>query len=84
MGASISVVNKAVYDIQVDLYKPKDIEGLAVMKQYTLLPGETKAIKVGKGANIRISGEFLPVIWCIAWSFTPIPNPKLTTQMHSY
>ena len=81
MGATASVhvqvVNKAVYDIHVGLYKPKDVEGMSIIKQYCLLPGETKAIKVGKGANIRISGEFLPVILWRACNLMFTPNPEV-------
>jgi len=59
MGAapSVQVVNKATYDIHVEFYKSKDTEGTVAVKHYSLLPGETKEIKVGKGANIRFSGE---------------------------
>jgi len=56
--ASIHVVNKAIYDIHVDLYKARDPEGTESLKHYSLLPGEVVEVKVGKGgANIRVSGE---------------------------
>jgi hypothetical protein len=56
--ASIHVVNKAIYDIHVDLYKARDPEGTESLKHYSLLPGEVVEVKVGKGgANIRVSGN---------------------------
>jgi hypothetical protein len=64
MGAASSVhlVNTAIYDIHVDVYKLKDTEGTVAVKHYVLLPGETKEIKIGKAANIRISGGTLSIL----------------------
>jgi hypothetical protein len=50
--------NKALYDIHIDVHKPKDVEGMVALKHYSLLPGAVQEIKVGKGgANVRISGN---------------------------
>ena len=58
-ASTCAVSNKAIYLIKVDVFGPDDLECAIPVQQLMLKPGQSGAIRMRKGANLRVSGERL-------------------------
>ena len=57
-ASSCTILNAALYAIEVELFSANDAEEAAAKQRYSLLPGQSVKMKVKKSASIRLSGAF--------------------------